>query len=124
MVNEAEMINRSIDRYKIENGRYALNPAPVDVLQIVQRLTAVLNSLMEEKGLKPEVSFSGNAAAHEDSFRAKGEDLLLYSMLGNLLKNAVEASPPGGQITISLDEGEAAVVSIHNMGVIPESVSS
>jgi signal transduction histidine kinase len=45
-------------------------------------------------------------------------------MLGNLLKNAVEASPPGGQITISRDKGEAAVVSIHNMGVIPESVSS
>jgi len=57
------MINRSIDMCEIENPRYALNPAPVEVLQIVQRFTAVVNSLMEGKGLRLEVSFSGNAAA-------------------------------------------------------------
>lgn len=48
--------------------------------------------------------------------------MLLYPMLANLIKNAVEASPEGDRITISLTNGDSAVISIHNKGTVPEDV--
>ena len=42
-------------------------------------------------------------------------------MLGNLMKNAVEASPTGGEVLVGLKAvGGLAVVSVHNVGVVPE----
>ncbi|MBT7891435.1 MAG: ATP-binding protein, partial [Deltaproteobacteria bacterium] len=45
-----------------------------------------------------------------------------YSMLANLIKNAVEASPEGESISINVDKKESAIVSIHNKGVVPEEI--
>lgn len=117
-----EMINRSIDLYKMERGTYALKPGPVDIPPIIAQIITALGSLLRDKGLTCEVTLSGRAARPGDSFMAKGEDLLVYSLLANLLKNAAEASPREGQITISLEEGESARVAIHNRGAIPESI--
>ena len=44
---------------------------------------------------------------------------LFFSMFSNLLKNAVEASPPGGDIRISLKEAADCRIEIRNQGEIP-----
>lgn len=43
-------------------------------------------------------------------------------MLGNLARNAVEASPPGSTASISLRDGGAAIIAIHNEGAIPANI--
>ena len=49
--------------------------------------------------------------------------LLLLRVLGNMLKNALEATPQGQAVTVDcLDEGEEVVFVVHNPGVIPEQV--
>ncbi len=52
------------------------------------------------------------------------EKLLCYTMLSNLIKNAVEATPPGEKVLICLEKADAdqARISIHNPEVIPEEV--
>ena len=127
MVDEAgrrmlEMINRTIDLYKMEKGTYVLEPRPVDVLRIIEQNKAAFRGLIEDKGLRWELSFCGKAPTGSDSFHVKGEDLLVYSLLANLIKNAIEASPKSGRISISLEERESAVVTIHNMGAIPQRI--
>ena len=48
---------------------------------------------------------------------------LIARVLGNLLKNALEASPPGETVTLSLHCDSAhAQLSVHNSGVIPKDV--
>jgi two-component system, sensor histidine kinase and response regulator len=117
-----EMINRTIDLYKMERGTYALKPVPVDIRPIIDKIVAALESLLQMKDLAFDVSVNGKAARTGDVFMVRGEDLLVYSLFANLLKNAAEASPQGGRISISLEEGEVSKVAIHNGGAIPESI--
>lgn len=48
---------------------------------------------------------------------------LVQRVLGNMLKNALEAEPSGGTARLSCrEEGDEVVFSVHNHGVIPEAV--
>ncbi|MGD0897555.1 MAG: HAMP domain-containing sensor histidine kinase [Thermoguttaceae bacterium] len=48
---------------------------------------------------------------------------LLLRVLGNMLKNALEASPPGGTVTMACTErGDEAVLSVHNEQVMPDDI--
>ena len=54
---------------------------------------------------------------------AWAEEMLCYSVIANLLKNAVEASPDGAAVRIDFDAAGAQVVlRMHNDGVVPASV--
>jgi two-component system sensor histidine kinase/response regulator len=117
-----EMINRTIDLYKMEEGTYALNPVSVDVLQLAEQVVTSLSGMLQEKGLESVLRVCGKVAQEGDALLVQAESLLLYSLLANLLKNAAEASPQGGRISISLDKGEFAEIAIHNLGAIPKSI--
>ena len=60
------------------------------------------------------------AATHDDvAFVA--DPVLLGRVIGNLTKNALEASSPGGSVMLSCtSEGSLISFSVHNQGVIPE----
>ncbi|MCR4412548.1 MAG: ATP-binding protein [Thermoguttaceae bacterium] len=48
---------------------------------------------------------------------------LLSRVLGNMIKNALEATPPGGEVSMSCDEREGDVVfRVRNPGVMPNEV--
>lgn len=50
---------------------------------------------------------------------------LLTRILGNLIKNALEATPPGGAVRVAcMEVGDEAVFSVNNPGEIPERVRS
>ena len=56
-----------------------------------------------------------------------GEEALLEIMFANLIKNAIEASPQGGPVSISIttdiSRGQTYhLIDIHNMGAIPMDV--
>jgi signal transduction histidine kinase len=90
------MINLSIDMYKMEEGTYDLQPTAVNILQSLERVTSTLKRLIDDKGVAIKVVLRGLPSGQE-SFNAMGEELLLYSMLANLVRNAVEASPKRGR---------------------------
>ena len=124
MVEEAgrrmlEMMNRTIDLFKMERGTYMLAPVAVDVLPIVAQIAGAVGNLLQANALTFEVSVNGKNVRTGDRFMVRGEDLLVYSLLANLFKNAAEASPGGGRISIALTEGESAKIAIHNGGAIP-----
>lgn len=43
-------------------------------------------------------------------------------MIGNLIKNALEASSPGQTVTVTFENGASPKFSVHNQSVMPEPV--
>ena len=118
-----EMINLSLDMFRMERGVYQFQPVPVNVSQVIRRIINDTEPLVTAKRLSVKILINGKAAGSEEGFSAHGEELLCYSMLANLIKNAFEASPERGRITVELaDEEEMSVIRIHNRGAVPGNI--
>ncbi len=113
------MINLSLDLFKIERGAYRLSPEPVELLAMARRLFVEFAALAGPRKLTCLLTVAGRAARPEDTAYLCGERLLLYSMLANCVKNALEASPPGGRVTVDVAPGEPTVLRVVNRGVVP-----
>lgn len=119
-----EMINRSHDIYKMEQGSYQVNWQAVDLLDIVNSIRWELQTLIEKKQLTLEVLLESVAPKLEDTFIMAGEKLLCYAMLSNLLKNAMEASPNNSIIKLLLDKSDTTNLCISNHGHVPAEIRS
>ncbi|MBU1002397.1 MAG: PAS domain S-box protein [Proteobacteria bacterium] len=116
-----EMINRSLDLYKMERGTYRMERKNVELIAVILRVLRELNSQILAKSVEMEILINGKAAGATE-FIVSGEELLCHSMLANLLKNAVEASPQGGRITISMVGNGTRTIAIHNAGAVPNEI--
>ncbi len=116
------MINLSLDLFKMETGVYQLDPVPVDIIKVLKNIEKEVEDTRRTKNLTIKVELSGSPPSEEDTFTIFGEELLCYSMLANLVKNAIEASPKGESIIINVDNKEVAIISIHNKGAVPEEI--
>ena len=113
-------INLSLDLYKMETGTYTLKPTQVDVTDLVQKLVREQESKARRNDVEVVAFINGVPLAQADPLMMLGEELLSYSMFSNTLANGMEASPPGGTVTVRVDEADTVVFKVHNMGVIPE----
>jgi signal transduction histidine kinase len=117
-----DMINRSLDLFKIEQGMYTLRPEAVDLLRVAQEVISHHTTLMKAKNLTVDMRIDDHPCTKTDVFVVQGEPLLYYSMLGNLLKNALEASPSGESVTFRFKNDDPMEVSLRNRGSVPESI--
>lgn len=118
----SEMIRRSLDLIKMEKGIYEFVAVPVDFLKVVRQVFFELDGLMSQKKLHLELQLDGRLASDTEALNIPGEEFVFHSMLANLIRNAIEASPEGGKITISLVSQPEFSLSIHNFGAIPENI--
>jgi two-component system, sensor histidine kinase and response regulator len=117
-----EMINRSIDMCKMENGTYELHVAPTDTLSVGRQIATAYAEIAQGKGVMLDFDVHGLPASTADTFIINTEELLFYSMLSNLVRNAIEAAPTGSKVSLSFTDGDAGVIAIHNEGAIPEKI--
>ena len=117
-----EMINRSLDLYKMETGVYPYKPESVDLVGIIDRIIEETQSVAASKKISMEICINDKPLEEKDVFEVMGEELLCYSMLANLVKNALEASPEGKKIEVSFMNGEPGIIRVHNKGAVPESI--
>jgi len=117
------MINRTFDLYRLETGTYVLMPTEVNLAAVARKAAQDASSDVFFPDRPVQVVFEGRPAADGDELMIQGEELLCYSILSNLVKNAVEASPQGSEITVSLGrEAGEAVVAVANSGEVPAGI--
>lgn len=114
-----EMINRSMDLYRMETGSYSVKPVPVDILKNLRQIQFELSEVLKAGEKKLILEFAGRPAQENDEFKIQGEDYLFYSMLANLTKNAVEACPGWGTVKVVCESQPFPKISVQNPGVIP-----
>lgn len=117
------LINTSLGLFKMEQGTYPFEPGPVDLLAVVRQTEKEMRKSLDARALKLTVSVQGRPAREGDVFPVLGEEPLCWTMLGNLLANAAEASPEGGGIEIRLErENGSGRMAIRNQGAVPEGI--
>ncbi|CCO25508.1 PAS domain S-box protein [Maridesulfovibrio hydrothermalis] len=116
-------INASLDLYKIEIGTYEFIPQKVDLVKIVRKLAKESEPFALVKGVGIDVLLRGEPLNENASFMVLGKDDFCFTMLSNVLKNAIEASPSDSRVTLLLLEEEGLpAVKIHNDGAVPHEI--
>jgi len=116
------LINSAEPLRQMESGEYTPTRKPVDIYQIldtVKESLAVL-STQNKVGIVLQTTTLDCSPGEP---RLCGEAFLIEDMLMNLVKNAVEASPKEGRVTVTCQtEPGALCIIIHNAGAVPEAV--
>ena len=117
-------IDRKRDLFQMEEGKYKITPQEVNLFSILKKVEKELSIL----ALKGSINFKYTILGRNTNMRSKymivGEEKLLEVMFANLIKNAIEASPEGGDVNISVESIKNKkhafhAIHIHNMGAVP-----
>lgn len=114
-----DMINRSLDLYKMEKGVYKLDTKQVDILILLDRILLGMNKIIQSDDIKVEIMINDNSRNQNDQFNIQCDELLFYSMMSNLIKNAIEASSKGTSVLISLIKNKCITIHIQNQKAVP-----
>lgn len=91
-------------------GALKLDLQPVDLAQICRQLCDHLQPLARQHNIE---------LSHEDldSVVVDGDELQLQRMLINLIDNGIKYTPPGGQVSVSVERGDhQAVIHVRDSG--------
>ncbi len=105
----ARMISDMLFLAKSDNGLIVPASETVDLAREVRDLFDYYDALTEERGVRLESSGEGGV---------RGERLMIRRAISNLLSNAVNHSPRGGQVDVRIDavEGGRIRVAVENRG--------
>lgn len=122
-----DLVNLSVDLYRMEQGTYRFSPRVVDLTALADTVARDVRAHAETKGVRIELRVGGEPADAQSSGTRRAyawaEEMLCYSVIANLLKNAVEASPDGGAVRLDFDaEGAQVRLRMHNAGEVPASM--
>jgi len=117
-----DMIRNHLNMFKMENGIYALNNNPVDVVEILCSLEEEFAPLLAGLGVQLGIELDGNEVIGDEEFVVVGEAPLIRTMLRNLLQNAIEASTTGDKVLVVLRGGDKQSVVVSNPAPIPEEI--
>jgi signal transduction histidine kinase/CheY-like chemotaxis protein len=113
------MVNLSLDLFRMEEGSYRLRAQAVDLGKLARTVARELRAHADSKRVRLALDLPPKP------LYAQGEELLCYSTLANLLKNALEASPEASEVRVTLrlqsdENGDCVALDVHNDGQVPE----
>ncbi len=123
----AKKMLRMVDAYlklsKIEKGVFRLQAKDSDLVALLDGVKLELKQLLVPMRKSLVVSRNGSPLLPEDTVLVAGEEILYQTMLTNLIKNALEASPKGAAVEVDLVEQHSELtIAVRNQGAVPEAI--
>jgi hypothetical protein len=113
-----EEIQSQRDLTAAEGGDLTVRPKMLDAGQLVKRICSVY---------RPRAALEGKTVAFSEGAEPvmlQSDERLLARVLGNLIKNALEASTPGATVTVSVHNRGTPIFRVHNEQPMPEEVKA
>jgi PAS domain S-box-containing protein len=108
---------------EMEKGVYTPPDTPIDIFRTLDFVRKSLEKLSSQNMVAVNLPTAASFPSGEP--RLCGEAFLIEDLLMNLVKNAIEASPSEGRVTITCQTELATVrIVIHNAGAVPEALRS
>lgn len=114
------MINSSLNLYKMEAGQYEFQAEPVDLIAVAAKAGKDVQKLRTRK-VPVRILLNGRPIRENDSMKVPGEPNLLQNMAENLLLNAVEASD-NQPVEIGFETDGKCVMEIRNKLAVPREI--
>ena len=113
---EARLIDDLLDHTRIARGKLKLTRGPVNLTDVARQTLAICGAEAREKGVSLEAP---SLPAAGDGPCVEGDPMRLRQIAWNLVGNAVKYTPPGGRITVSVENlsGGLARLSVADTGV-------
>lgn len=108
-----DLINDLLNVTRIEEGRFIINPVPVDMEKICKAAISAIEENFKMKGLT--LSFK---RPKEKIGQVSIDEEKMTMAIQNLLDNALKYTPCGGQVILSLKENdEGVMVTVEDTGI-------
>jgi len=110
-------INAQRDLTAAENNELSVHPAPINSMDLLQELASGNEHYVAASGCQLKID------PKSESLQFTGDQTLLRRVLGNMIKNALEASQPGQTVTLGCRRnGHKIEFVVHNPGYIPRHI--
>ncbi|MFZ2308662.1 MAG: response regulator [Rhodoferax sp.] len=117
------MVNLSLDLYRMEQGTFEFHPGTVDLVQLLQRIGKEHASELQARQVTLEWALPEAGGPSATGLPVLGDELLCYSLFSNLFKNAMEAAGEDTVIRIAIQDAKDRVrVAMTNDGVVPPDI--
>jgi len=117
------MMRHSLDIFKMEEGKYEFQPSYFNIVILLRNLDKQYANLRSIQSIQMDYQVNGVSIEWEEQYYIIGEMYLFENMMGNIIKNAIEASPPDQTVTVSIQQiDNTHSICVHNFGVVPEEI--
>ncbi len=119
----SNQINQSLELFKLETGRYVLTPTPVDIDLLVRRVVRDLGIKARDKRMAVLVEHQESFARTTERILVSADEMLSYTMISNLVDNAVDATPSDQEVKIMLSlEPPYCSISVWSPSEVPQEI--
>lgn len=115
-----QLINQSLNLYKLETGTYEFELSDFDLREMIGNIADHMQAGRKQK-IPILLSDHGNPIDNGHVIPMRSDHPLVFSLLSNLIKNAIEASE-NQPVSVDLMCDGDCVVTIQNAGVVPEAI--
>ncbi len=117
------MIDGYVRLQALESGKSAIRASRVDLDELVREVAHECAVLAAQRGVRIALAGRGGGLRLHGECMVLGDPALLWSLLMNLVNNALEASDPGGEVAMEVGRAEGEIqVRVQNAKAIPEEV--
>lgn len=113
-------INISLDLYRMEIGSYEYIPTKFNLVRTLRQVRQNLTRLSQERQVEITMSVNGQPTKDDSTFQFTADKPLLHTLLENIVRNAMEATPEGGIVSVNMSKDkDNNTLAVNNPGVVP-----